>query len=233
MAFVDFLGGTHLYGAITTALFERERTGRGRSVEVVDGGGDLHDADDEPGQLAPTGQSDRTGNKHAALGVAPYDVYPCADGHVALIAVTNRHWRSVLEVIGRADLLDDDRYRNNGDRAANMDEVDRLVDDWTSTRRRDDVVAALQGAHVPAAAVRFVDEVVRDERAHERGALQWIDHPELGEVPLPHSPIRWHGSELRPIEPSPALGADNATVLAEFLGLDATEIAELADQGVV
>ena len=165
--------------------------------------------------------------------MVPYDVYRCADGHVALIAVTNRHWRSILEAMGRADLLDDPRYRGNGDRVARMAEVDELIETWTSTRPRDEVTEALQQAHVPAAAVRLVDEVVRDEEQHRRRALQWVDHPELGEVPLPHSPIRWHGSELRPIVPSPALGAHNATVYRELAGLSDAELADLEQRGVI
>jgi formyl-CoA transferase len=138
-----------------------------------------------------------------------------------------------LEAIGRADLIGDPRYRGNQGRVDNMAEVDALVGDWARARPRDEVVAALQQAHVPAAAVRLVDEVVRDEQQHARGALAWIDHPELGRVPLPNSPIRWHGSELRPIVASPALGADNEAVYGELAGLGPEEIADLARRDVI
>ena len=233
VAYVDFLGGTHLYGAITTALFEVARTGHGRSVEISMAEAAYMPLTTNLGGWYERGETPRRGNKHASLGVVPYDVYRCADGHVALIAVTNRHWRSILEAMGRADLLDDPRYRGNGDRVARMAEVDELIETWTSTRPRDEVTEALQQAHVPAAAVRLVDEVVRDEEQHRRRALQWVDHPELGEVPLPHSPIRWHGSELRPIVPSPALGAHNATVYRELAGLSDAELADLEQRGVI
>ncbi len=233
VAYVDFLGGTHLYGAITTALFERERTGIGRSVEISMADAAYMTLTTNLGGWYQTGETPRRGNKHAALGVAPYDVYPCADGHIALIVVTNRHWRSVLEVIGRSDLIEDARYRGNQDRVANMEEVDALVGDWAATRPRDEVVEALQGARVPAAAVRLVDEVARDEAQHEREALNWVDHPELGVVPLPHSPIRWHGSELRAVVPSPALGADNEAVFGRLAGLSAEEISDYSDRGII
>lgn len=233
VAYVDFLGGTHLYGAITTALFERERTGIGRSVEISMADAAYMTLTTNLGGWYQTGETPRRGNKHAALGVAPYDVYPCVDGHIALIVVTNRHWRSVLEVIGRSDLIDDARYRGNQDRVANMEEVDALVGDWAATRPRDEVVEALQGAHVPSAAVRLVDEVTRDEAQHEREALNWVDHPELGVVPLPQSPIRWHGSELRAVVPSPALGADNEAVFGRLAGLSAEEISDYAERGII
>ena len=117
VAFVDFLGGAHLYGAITAALYERERTGVGRLVEVAMIDVAYMTLASHLASWHQLGEVRRTGNKHAALGMAPYDVYPCADGHVALIAVTDRHWRSVLEVIGRPDLLHDERYLRHGSRA--------------------------------------------------------------------------------------------------------------------
>ena len=133
-AFIDFLGGTHLYGAITTALFERERTGVGRSVEVSMADAAYFTLSTALGQWQRTGATTRTGNRDVGLTLAPYNVYRCADGHVALITVANRHWRSVLGVIGREDLLGDERYRGFRGRADHMDEVDALVDGWTSTR---------------------------------------------------------------------------------------------------
>lgn len=232
-AMIDFLGGTHLYGAITTALFERERTGQGRSVEIRMADAAYFGLTTALGHWHKTGEATRQGNRHVGLGLAPYNVYRCADGYVALIAASNRHWRSVLEVIGRADLVDDERFRGFGDRAKLIDEVDDLVEDWSSQRPKAEVAQTLQAAHVPAAAVRIVDEVVNDSDQVERGAMTWIDHPELGQLPLPSSPIRWHGSPMIELEPSPALGAQNRSVLSEVAGLDPERIDALTEAGVV
>lgn len=212
-AFIDFLGGTHLYGAITTALFEVERTGMGRSVEVSMADAAHFTLATHLGQWQTTGTTMRTGNRHAGLGMAPYNVYECADGHVAIICVANRHWRALLPVIGRDDLLDEERFRGHSGRSEHMAEIDAIVTSWTSQRTKFDAADALQKAHVPAAAVRSVDEIVHDERQIERRAIQWISHPELGDIPLHASPIRWHGSELRDLVANRALGADNAAVL--------------------
>ena len=233
VAFVDFLGGTHLYGAITTALYEVSRTGVGRKVETSMAEATFHTLCSNLLSWQQTGTTPRTANKHAAMGVAPYDVYPCADGHVALISVTNKHWRSVLGVIGRDDLLEDPRFRHNTDRTAHMSDVDELVKGWTQSRLRADVAKRLGEAGVPVAVVREVDEVVHDEHLIERRFLQWIDHPDLGEVPLPHSPIRWHDSELRELELFHSIGQDNESVFGEFLGLDAAAVAELHERGVI
>lgn len=231
--FIDFLGGTHLYGAITTALFERERTGVGRSVEVAMADAAYFTLATSLNQWHTTGSNLRTGNRHAGLSLAPYNVYACADGYVAVITAANRHWRSMIEAMGRDDLADDARFSDAGERGRRIDEVDEIVEAWTSTLPRHEVARLLQAAHVPAAAVRIVDEVARDERQHERRALQWTDHPELGEVPLPHSPIRWHGSDLVELDPSPILGADNHDVFSTIAGLSAEEISALDAAGVI
>ena len=139
----------------------------------------------------------------------------------------------MLGVIGREDLLDDPRFRHNTDRAEHMADVDELVKGWTAQHTRAHVIEQLGGAGVPVAVVREVDEVARDEHLIERGFLQWIDHEVLGEIPLPHSPIRWHDSDLRDLEPYHDIGADNASVYGELLGLDPAEVDELRDRGVI
>ncbi|MEC7873602.1 MAG: CoA transferase [Actinomycetota bacterium] len=233
VAFVDFLGGAHLYGAIVSALFDAQRTGKGRLVETSMAEATYHTLCSNMLSWHQTGASPRTGNKHAAMGVAPYDVYQCSDGHVALISVTNRHWRSVLEVIGREDLLTDPRFRHNTDRAAHMGAVDELVEEWTRQRSREDVASLLGAAGVPIAVVRNVEEVVKDQHLIERQFLQWVNHPTLGEIPLPHSPLRFHGSTLRELDLFHAIGEDNESVYGEFLDLTAAEIEALRERGVV
>lgn len=232
-AFVDFLGGTHLYGAVTTALFERERTGRGRSVEVSMVDAAYFTLTTALAQWEKTADVPRTGNRHIGRYLAPYNVYRCADGHVALIAINNRHWRGVLEAMGRTDLFEDERYRGFQGRSERIPEIDELVESWTETRPRAAVAEALQAARVPAAAVRLVEEIVDDPALHDRGSLRWMEHPEAGRQPIPHSPIRWHGSDLVELEPSPRLGVDNESVLTELTGLSGAEVEALAAEGVI
>lgn len=215
-AFIDFLGGTHLFGAITTALFEVERTGQGRSVEVAMADAAYFTLATHLSQWQQTGTTMRNGNRHAGLGMAPYNVYECADGHLAIICVANRHWRALLTAIDRDDLLDDDRLRGQTGRAEHMTEVDAIVTAWSSQLPKFEAAEILQKAHVPAAAVRTVDEIVHDERQIERRAIQWINHPDLGDIPLHTSPIRWHDSELSDLVANRSLGADNERVFGEF-----------------
>lgn len=232
VAYIDFLGGAHLYGAITTALFERERTGRGRSVEVSMEDA-AHFALASPlAMWQRTGTTARPGNRQAA-GLAPYNVYRCADGWVAILTSSPRHWPSLAEAMGRSELVDDERFSSHGRRSRNVDQLDAEIEAWTSARARDEVVAALVDAHVPGAAVRSVDEAVRDVTRHERRALQWVDDPDLGRIPLAYSPIRWHGSPIFELDGLPPAGRDNARVLGDLLGLGPDDIAQLRHDGAI
>ena len=231
--FIDFLGGTHLYGAVVTALFEAQRTGRGRLVSTSMAEAAYYTLTTSLQAWQLHGVTGRMGNRNAAMSVSPSNVYPCSDGHIALIAAMNSHWRSVLEVIGRADLLGDERLRSNAGRCEHMDEVDELVTAWTSGRTRAEAAAALSAAGVPVAEVREVTDVVHDDHMIERGFLQWTELDGLGEIPLAHSPLRWHGSDMREVEPYRPVGADNGTIYREFCGLEADDLAALAAERII
>jgi len=234
-AVCDFSAGVHLYGAIMTALYQRERTGVGRIVEVsmqdaiyaslASNLGMLH----ARGAAAPV----RTGNRHGGLGVAPYNAYAASDGYVVINAPADRHFRAILEVIGHPELADDPRFATRGARVANMAAVDALVEGWTRTQTRAEAADKLLAASVPCAPVRELSEVILDRNMHARGSLQWVDHPDLGRVVLPHSPLVFEGEGRRSLQPSDRLGASNDAVFGTWLGHSKDELARLAREGVI
>ena len=234
-ALCDFFAGTHLYGAIVTALYEREKTGIGRQVEVAMLDAVYPSLSSSLGLYHGTGGDvpSRTGNRHGGLAEAPYNVYPTSDGFIAIICVGDVHWRSLLTAMGRDDLAADPRFATLKDRVAHVDEIDRVVGEWTARFEKQALFALLQRHRVPCAPVRELAEVVNDPHMHERGSLQWQDHPELGRIVVQHSAMRYGGSDLRPLEPSHKLGADADRVLADHAGCDADHIAVLRRDKVV
>jgi crotonobetainyl-CoA:carnitine CoA-transferase CaiB-like acyl-CoA transferase len=81
--------------------------------------------------------------------------------------------------------------------------------------------------------VRDLYEVLNNAHMKERGMLEVIDHPRLGPITVPGSPLRYHGTPQTPATPSPAIGADNVEVFAELLGLGADEVEALREDGVI
>ena len=234
-AICDFMAGIHLYAAIMTALYERERTGKGRVVEVSMQDATYASLASNYGMVHARGAAapERTGNRHGGLGISPYNVYPTSDGYVVLNCPGDHHFRAVLDVMGRPDLKDDPRFLTRSSRVVNFAAVDDLIERWTKTLPKDEVARRMLAAKVPCAPVRNLIEVMHDENMHARGSLQWIDHPELGRVALPHSPLIFEGTERRPIEPSLPLGACNDAVFGDWLGHSQKELAAFKAEGVI
>jgi formyl-CoA transferase len=234
-AICDFMAGIHLYAAIMTALYERERTGRGRVVEVSMQDATYCSLASNLGMLHARGADApaRTGNRHGGLGISPYNVYPTSDGYVVLNAPGDHHFRSILDVMGRSDLKEDPRFVNRSTRVVHFAAVDELVESWTKSLTKNEVARRMLAAKVPCAPVRDLSEVMHDENMHARGSLQWIDHPTLGRVVLPHSPLVFEGTGRRAIEPSRPLGAGNDEVFGEWLGHSREELAAYKAGGVI
>ena len=236
MAVCDFLGAVHLYSGIVTALYEVAVTGKGRHVEIAmlealypalaSNIGSLH----SNGWQTPP---ERRGNKHPFRGSAPYNVYECADGHVAIICVREVHWTGLRTAMGRDDLAADPRFATQPARAENEDAVDAVVGPWLKPLTRAEAIAILQKHRVPAAPVRDLTEVVRDEHMHARGMLHDVVHPEFGPVVLPTSPLRFTGSPPPSVTWPPEIGEHTDEVLKEWLGRSAAEIATLRENRVV
>jgi CoA:oxalate CoA-transferase len=234
-ALCDFFAGVHLYGGIVTALLDRERTGCGRTVEVAMLDAVYASLSSTLGMCFGLGwkEAERTGNRHGGLAESPYNVYPASDGYIAIICVGEQHWKNLLDAMNRADLNTDPRFGNLKMRVEQMDVIDDLVGTFTRQYNKQDLFALLMKHRVPCAPVRTLMEVVNDPHLHQRGMLQWIDHPELGRIVVQSSPMRYDGTPQLPHEPSQKLGASNDSVLSGWLGLSKDAVDRLARDGVI
>lgn len=234
-AICDFFGGVHLYGAVMTALVERSLTSQGRLVEVSMQEAVYASLSSNLGLFLGNDPSvpTRTGNRHGGLAEAPYNVYPTRDGYIAIICVGETHWKSLIHAIGRPDLGDDPRFTTLSSRVQHIDEVDQVVSGFTSGRSKEELFELLTRHRVPCSPVRDLKEVIHDPHLLARRAIEWVDHPTLGRVPLPNSPMRYEGSTPAHIVPSRELGQDNDTVYGEWLGLSPPEIDQLRLDGVI
>lgn len=235
VAISDMMAGMNLALGIVAALYERERTGRGQHVEAA-----MQDAvipalaSSIAGYFEYEGAfPERTGNRHNGLSVAPYNVYECSDGWIAVLCGQDHHWKALLGAIDRTDLLDDERFGSPYLRARNIDAVDAVVTEWTRRHPRDDVVERFVRLGVPCGPVRTVMELIEDPFTREAGMLPEVEHPTLGPVRVFGNPLALSSSVERPLEVAPLLGQDTDEILAKRLGLDEVEINELHESGIV
>lgn len=169
----------------------------------------------------------------ALPGIAPSNTYPTADGgYVVIAGNSDPIFRRLMTVVDRPDLGDDGSLRTNDGRVARVDELDRAITSWTSTRPIDEVLAKLEAAGVPAGRIYSVADIVADPHYQARGMIETMVLADGTEVRMPgivpklsETPgaVRWAG---------PALGEHNHEVL-ESLGYDAAEIAGMKARGAI
>ncbi|MGH3224595.1 MAG: CaiB/BaiF CoA transferase family protein [Streptosporangiaceae bacterium] len=210
----DIAAGMYAYSGILTALYERERTGRGSSFEVSLLGA-LGEWMSQPYYYAVYGQHEasRTGARHASI--SPYGPYAARGGQVFLGLQNEREWAVLCErVLDRPDLVTDERFATNPDRVAHDGELTAIIETALGSMAPDEAVALLDEAGIASARRRTPAEFA----AHPQLAARWreVDTP-AGPVRALLPPVTVPGREAA-MGAVPALGQHTDSVLAEFGG---------------
>ena len=227
-AFADFIAGTHLYAGIVSALYAREHSGEGATVDISMQDCVFPTLATALGSYYVAGeQPPRAGNRHPGKALAPYNVYEARDGHVAIICIREGHWRKLCDAMGAPQLKEDPRFVSFAERAANMDELDATVNRWSRGLSRAEIFAVTQKFGVICAPVQSLRDVLDDPHLEARGSLQRRAHPAFGEIAQLQTPLRFRDIEPPALTDPPELGNATAVVLEELLGLNAADIAGL------
>ena len=233
-ALCDFLGGVHLYGAIVTALYQRQRTGKGAVIDVSMQDATFPTLATALGAMHYLGHPPaRVGNRHQALTLAPYNVYRAKDGWVAIICIREGHWRSLVAAMGNPAIAGDPRLKDMVSRARHMELVDSTVEAWTSQLTKEEVFRIAQAHDIVCAPVKDLPEVMEDPHLRARGMLSPATHPLLGDTMLPSTPLRFEGLVPPALGAAPGLGEHNRVVYADLLGLSGDEIDALERAGAI
>ena len=230
---VDPFVGVHVAGAIIAALIHRERTGEGQYIEVSMQEATLQLLGPQLLDFAANGRApQRAGNRRPA---EVRGIYRCRgdDDWVAISIADDEAWRACCEASGHPEWASDPRFASASARRAHHDEIDGLLERWTSTRTKLEVMQRLQAAGVAAGAVLKADEILADEQLRARQFFDPIDIEGFGTVPMQRcfpAKIDGRGFAVRSRAPSVDEHADE--ILREA-GLSAVEIAELRRQGVI
>jgi CoA:oxalate CoA-transferase len=202
----DIVGGIYTALGVVAALHARAASGAGAYVDLSMLDAQLSLATHAFGIWAATGRDpERIGNRHPA--VAPFDVYPASDGHVAIGTVEDESFHRMCGALGLDELAEDERFATLPARLENIAQLSAQIRDVLATMTVEEVLERLLGASVACGPVLRISELVEDEHVTERGSLMRLTPWGDGDLPVPGLPFRLDGRRLAVEERGPELGS--------------------------
>jgi crotonobetainyl-CoA:carnitine CoA-transferase CaiB-like acyl-CoA transferase len=240
-SYLDWFGAYSMALALMTALYHKERTGKGQWIDASQAevgifltGVPLLD------WSANERAWKRTGNRSPYRPAAPHGIYRCKgdDRWIAIACFTDDEWQALAVTAGSPRWTDDPRFVTLAKRLDYQDELDTLVESWTREQEPFELMNALQAAGVPAGVCQTAED--RYENDPQLAHLGWLTEVEasiLGLWPVAELPIHLletpaHVGGLTR-RGAPLYGEDNVAILTELLGMSEPEISALAEEGVL
>ncbi len=217
---------------ILSALYAREKTGRGQFIDQSLQEGQLTWLDNYAGEYFASGENPaRRGNRHPQ--VVPYEAVRGSDGEWFILGVgSDNVWQAFCSYVGREDLATDARFRENVQRIAHYDALMPTVRAIIAERPTHEWLDALRQVGVPVGRINTVHDALSDPHLLERGMIVQLEHPALGMIKSIATPVHLALTPLVYRRHPPRLGEHTDAVMAE-LGMDAGRIAELRARGVI
>lgn len=233
VAVVDLMTGMYAAQAVLAALFRRERTGKGRLIELA-----LYDCG-----ITVTGyygldalnlgrDPERYGNAHPSI--VPYGMYEAADGPLIIAVGNNSQFdKFCRQVIERPDIVEDPRFSSNVNRSKNRLELMPLLNGLIRSYPRDQLLERLTAVGIPCGRVAGLHEALTSDRTRRGGLLIDMPHPVVGSTPVFAPPYRLDGRRLPIRSAPPTLGEGTREVLQRMLSLGDEQLLMLEEKGVL
>jgi len=225
-----------LFGITGTllALRHAEATGEGQLVDVAQVDSVIALTESAVVDYTVDGKvAQPTGNAHS--WVRPYELFPCADGHVFFGAYTDKLWRDACAVFGQPELADDpeiDTMRKRFDEATYLRRVRPIVVEWLSRHTGAELEKMASDA-LPITLVRTIDQVVDDPGTAEREMVVDVEQPGFGPVRIFGQPIKLGATPAEPARQAPGFGEHTDVVLQGIAGYSADRLADLRTSGAI
>lgn len=227
----DLTAGIYTALAVVSALFARERTGKGQAIDTALLDSQVTWLSNLASNFLTAGESPKKlGNAHPSI--VPYQPFQTADEWIIVAVGSERLWQNFIKVVELPELGTDERFKTNRDRLANRDELVNLLSEHFRKKSSAEWLQRLETAGIPAAPIYKPEDSLSDEHLLERGMIVELDHPAIGAVKMLGNPMNLSGTPITYRRPAPMLGEHNEEILAE-LGYSKVELENFKKKNVI
>jgi CoA:oxalate CoA-transferase len=216
MSIGDIGAGLYTTIGMVTALYDRERTGQGRKLDIGMLDCQIAFCENAIARFGATGEiPGPLGGRHPSI--TPFQVFKTLDGHMIIAAGNNVMFHRFCDIIGRPDLKDDQRYESNRSRTEHQPELEAEVEGILATRSTADWLSELDPAGIPASGINNVEAVMAHPQVAPRKMVIEVDDPKVGKLKVAGNPVKLSGYEDPSERPTaPDVDQDRARILSEL-----------------
>lgn len=218
--------------ATLAALYERERSGEGQHIDVAMLDSQVALCENACARYFATGEvPEPIGSRHPII--TPFQVFPTQTDEMVVIAFGHGEWEKLCSVIGRKDLIADERFKTVADRTRNHALLEPILCAVFQTRPRNEWLSIFERAGLISSPVNNIEQVVQDPHVRAREMIIEVEHPRLGRLNLVGTPMKFSRTPCQIKKSAPDLGEHNDEILKKELNLSMADIEELRKDKVI
>ncbi|SDM02916.1 CaiB/BaiF CoA transferase family protein [Halarsenatibacter silvermanii] len=228
----DIVAGHQAAIGILSALWHREKTGEGQHVDISMVDGLVSILENAISRYTIKGEvPEPLGTAHP--NIAPFQSFPTKDDYIITPIGNDGLWEKFCEAIGKEELVDHPKFKDNRLRCENLDELVSRLEEVMKTKTTEEWIEIFEESGLPYSPLNRIDDVVDDDNINYRNMIEEVEQPDLGKVEVTGSPFKLSKTPGEVETHAPKLGEHNEEVLTELLDYSQQEVEKLKENEVL
>lgn len=224
----DVFTGLYTFGAISAALYDREKTGKGQFIDVAMLDSTFSCLENAVINTCVFGTNpQRVGNSHPTS--VPFGTFPTSDGEIIITCSRDSAFYSLCRALGREDMIEDPRFSKAEARRQHKAELTEEISKFTRARTLEECAAILEAHGVPNGKINTMTMACADPQIAARNMIVEVEHPVAGRYKMAGSPLKFSNYPETTYEPAPMLGQHTREILKDYLNMSDKDIDMMLD----